>query len=147
MSKNQDVSLQTSCIATSGFRNTNSYERGRNWSWTVYCLSPNVWERTDENHNTKSGRPITGTFWIRTAVTIASRDMRSTFPRRIVTWSHRRYFVRNFFLLERPNLFAICNNTFSKWWEGWRMSCRRVRVLSSTPLLVMGSETGGDSGE
>jgi acyl-CoA reductase-like NAD-dependent aldehyde dehydrogenase len=21
-------------------------------------------------------------------------------------------------LLERPNLFAICNNTFSKWWEG-----------------------------
>jgi hypothetical protein len=25
-----------------------------------------------------------------------------------------------FFLLERPNLlvFAICNNTFSKWWEG-----------------------------
>jgi hypothetical protein len=50
-----------------------------------------------------------------------------------------------FFLLERPNLFAICNNTFSKWWYGWRMSCRRV--LSSTPLLVRGSETGGDSGE
>jgi hypothetical protein len=23
-----------------------------------------------------------------------------------------------FFLLERPNLFAVCNNTFSKWWEG-----------------------------
>jgi hypothetical protein len=23
-----------------------------------------------------------------------------------------------FFLLQRPNLFAICNNTFSKWWEG-----------------------------
>jgi hypothetical protein len=22
------------------------------------------------------------------------------------------------FLLERLNLFAICNNTFSKWWEG-----------------------------
>jgi hypothetical protein len=42
-----------------------------------------------------------------------------------------------FFLLERPNLFAICNNTFSKWWEGWRMSCRRV--LSSTLLLVRGS--------
>jgi hypothetical protein len=37
-----------------------------------------------------------------------------------------------FFLLEKPNLFAICNNTFSKWWEGWRMACRRV--LSSTPL-------------
>jgi hypothetical protein len=35
------------------------------------------------------------------------------------------------FLLERPNLFEICNNTFSKWWEGWRMACRRV--LSSTP--------------
>jgi hypothetical protein len=50
-----------------------------------------------------------------------------------------------FFLLERPNLFAICNNTFSKWWEGWRMSCRRV--LSSIPLLVRGSETGGDSWE
>jgi hypothetical protein len=53
--------------------------------------------------------------------------------------------VKVFFLLERPNLFAICNNTFSKCWEGWRMSCRRV--LSSTPLLVRGSETGGDSGE
>jgi hypothetical protein len=52
-------------------------------------------------------------------------------------------FKRNiFFLLERPNLFAICNNTFSKWWEGWRMSYRRE--LSSTPLLVRGSETGGD---
>jgi hypothetical protein len=38
------------------------------------------------------------------------------------------------FFLERPNLFAICNDTFSKVWEGWRMSCRRV--LSSTPLLV-----------
>jgi hypothetical protein len=23
-----------------------------------------------------------------------------------------------FFWLERPNLFAICNNTVSKWWEG-----------------------------
>jgi hypothetical protein len=23
-----------------------------------------------------------------------------------------------FFLLERANLFAICNSTFSKWWEG-----------------------------
>jgi hypothetical protein len=23
-----------------------------------------------------------------------------------------------FFLLERPNSFAICNNTLSKWWEG-----------------------------
>jgi hypothetical protein len=53
--------------------------------------------------------------------------------------------VNIFFLLERPSLFAICNNTFSKWWEGWRMACRRV--LSSTPLLVRGSETGGDSGE
>jgi hypothetical protein len=21
------------------------------------------------------------------------------------------------FFLRRPNLFAICNNTFSKWWE------------------------------
>jgi hypothetical protein len=37
-----------------------------------------------------------------------------------------------FFLI--PNLFAICNNTFSKWWEGLRMSCGRV--LSSTLLLV-----------
>jgi hypothetical protein len=50
-----------------------------------------------------------------------------------------------FFLLERLNLFATCDNTFSKWWEGLRMACRRV--LSSTPLLVRGSETGGDSGE
>jgi hypothetical protein len=24
----------------------------------------------------------------------------------------------HFFLLARPKLFAICNNTFSKWWEG-----------------------------
>jgi hypothetical protein len=47
-----------------------------------------------------------------------------------------------FFLLEKPNLFAFCNNTFSKWWEGWRMACRRV--LSSTPLLVRGSETAGN---
>jgi hypothetical protein len=23
-----------------------------------------------------------------------------------------------FFLVERPNLFAMSNNTFSKWWEG-----------------------------
>jgi hypothetical protein len=23
-----------------------------------------------------------------------------------------------FFFFEKPNLFAICNNTFSKWWEG-----------------------------
>jgi hypothetical protein len=49
-------------------------------------------------------------------------------------------------LLERPNLFAVCNNnTFIKWWAGFRMSCRRV--LSSTPLLVRGSETVWDSGE
>jgi hypothetical protein len=27
-------------------------------------------------------------------------------------------FLNILFLLERPNLFAICNNTFSKWWEG-----------------------------
>jgi hypothetical protein len=44
-----------------------------------------------------------------------------------------------FFFAGRPNLFAICNNTFSKWWEELRMSCRRV--LSSTPLLVRGSDT------
>jgi hypothetical protein len=50
-----------------------------------------------------------------------------------------------FFLLERPNLFAIYNNTFSTWCEGWRMSC--IRVLSSSPLLVRSSETGGDSRE
>jgi hypothetical protein len=25
-----------------------------------------------------------------------------------------------FFFVKRPNLFAICNKTFSKWWEGWR---------------------------
>jgi hypothetical protein len=24
----------------------------------------------------------------------------------------------HFFFFERPNLFAVCNNTFSKWWEG-----------------------------
>jgi hypothetical protein len=23
-----------------------------------------------------------------------------------------------FLFFEKPNLFAICNNTFSKWWEG-----------------------------
>jgi hypothetical protein len=29
------------------------------------------------------------------------------------------FMKRNFiiFFLRRPNLFAICNNTFSKWWE------------------------------
>jgi hypothetical protein len=53
--------------------------------------------------------------------------------------------IFEFFFFERPNLFAICNNTFSKWWVGWRMACRRI--LSSTPLLVRGSETGEDSGE
>jgi hypothetical protein len=26
----------------------------------------------------------------------------------------------------RPDLFASCNNTFSKWWEGVKMACRRV---------------------
>jgi hypothetical protein len=45
----------------------------------------------------------------------------------------------------RPNLFASCNNTFSKWWEGLRMSC--IRVLSSTPLWVLGSGTVWDSRE
>jgi hypothetical protein len=53
--------------------------------------------------------------------------------------------VNNFFFAGRPNLFAVCNNTFSKWWEELRMSCRRV--LSSTPLLVRGSETVWGSGE
>jgi hypothetical protein len=48
-----------------------------------------------------------------------------------------------FFLI--PNLFAICKNTYSKWWEELRMYFRRV--LSSTPLLVRGSETVWDSGE
>jgi hypothetical protein len=38
----------------------------------------------------------------------------------------------NAFFLIRPNLFASCNNTFSKWREWLRMACRRV--LSSTPL-------------
>jgi hypothetical protein len=37
-----------------------------------------------------------------------------------------------FFFFFRPNLFASCNNTFSKWWEVLRLSCRRV--LSSTPM-------------
>jgi hypothetical protein len=52
---------------------------------------------------------------------------------------------RFFFLAWRPNLFASCNNTFSKWWEGLRMSCRRFP--SSTPLWVWGSETVWDSKE
>jgi hypothetical protein len=50
-----------------------------------------------------------------------------------------------FFCTGRSNLFAICNNIFSKWWEELRMSCRRV--LSSTPLLVRGSETVRGNGE
>jgi hypothetical protein len=40
-----------------------------------------------------------------------------------------------FFL--RPNLFASCNNTFSKWWEVLRMTCRRV--LSSTVSIGFGN--------
>jgi hypothetical protein len=42
----------------------------------------------------------------------------------ITVWScylattHEDYFFFFFFFVERPNLFAICNNTFSKWWEG-----------------------------
>jgi hypothetical protein len=52
---------------------------------------------------------------------------------------HTQLSIFFFFFAGRPNLFAICNNTFSKWWEELRMTCRRV--LSSTPLLVRGSET------
>jgi hypothetical protein len=51
---------------------------------------------------------------------------------------HGNAFNKSLFFLI-PKLFTICKNTFSKWWEGLRMSCRRV--LSSTPLLVRGSET------
>jgi hypothetical protein len=47
------------------------------------------------------------------------------------------YSLGGLFLI--PNLFAICNNTFSKWWEMLKMSCRRV--LSNTTLLVRGSGT------
>jgi hypothetical protein len=50
-----------------------------------------------------------------------------------------------FFFFWRDPIYLQSAITFSKWWEGWRISCRRV--LSSTPLLVRGSETGGDSGE
>jgi hypothetical protein len=47
----------------------------------------------------------------------------------------QRYTLQETLFFVRENQFiAICNNTFSKWWEGWRISCRRV--LSSTPLLV-----------
>jgi hypothetical protein len=53
-----------------------------------------------------------------------------TKPNLAYALSRDSVFGSNFFLLERPNLFATCNNTFSKWWEGWRMACRRV--LSST---------------
>jgi hypothetical protein len=42
-------------------------------------------------------------------------------------WPHRKHIFRSsivgrvfFFLLEIPYLFAVCNNTFRKWWEGWR---------------------------
>jgi hypothetical protein len=52
---------------------------------------------------------------------------------------------RIFFFALRTNLFASCNNTFSKWWEGLRMTCRRV--LSTTPLWVWGSETVGTAGK
>jgi hypothetical protein len=41
----------------------------------------------------------------------------------------------------RPNLFASRRNTFSKWWEGLRMACRRVL------RKVWGSDTVWDSGE
>jgi hypothetical protein len=43
----------------------------------------------------------------------------------------------NFFLLERPNLFAICNNTGKG--EGWH--------VEEYSVAVRGSETGGDSGQ
>jgi hypothetical protein len=42
----------------------------------------------------------------------------------LVTCGWRAFF-------KKTNLFAISNNTFSKWWEGLRMTCRRV--FSSTP--------------
>jgi hypothetical protein len=64
--------------------------------------------------------------------------------------SRRGRCLANAFTKTRSNFFnsqfiCICNNTFSKWWEGLRMSCRRV--LNSTPLLIGGSETVWDSGE
>jgi hypothetical protein len=43
--------------------------------------------------------------------------------------------VGTFFIyfLRRPNLFAICNNTFSKWWEsvkdGWLVEEYSVALL------------------
>jgi hypothetical protein len=49
------------------------------------------------------------------------------------------------FFAGRPNLFASCNNTFSKWWEGLRMSCRRV--LSSTPVSMGFGNRGGQQGK
>jgi hypothetical protein len=39
---------------------------------------------------------------------------------------------KDFFFYEKPILFAICKNTFSKWKVGGRMAWRRV--LSSAPL-------------
>jgi hypothetical protein len=45
-----------------------------------------------------------------------------------------------FFFFWKPNLFAICSSTLSKWLVMWDMACRRVP--SSTPLLVRGSGTG-----
>jgi hypothetical protein len=37
-----------------------------------------------------------------------------------------------FFFYEKPSVFAICKNTFSKWKAGGGMAWRRV--LSSAPL-------------
>jgi hypothetical protein len=49
-----------------------------------------------------------------------------------------------FFLLERPNLFAICNNNSANGVKG--EGCL-VEKYSVALLLVRGSETSGDSGE
>jgi hypothetical protein len=39
--------------------------------------------------------------------------------RKILCNQHLCLFIYMYiYFLERPNLFAVCNNTFSKWWEG-----------------------------
>jgi hypothetical protein len=46
--------------------------------------------------------------------------------------AHIKVETENFFFNEKPSVFAICKNTFSKWKVGGRMAWRRE--LSSAPL-------------
>jgi hypothetical protein len=42
---------------------------------------------------------------------------------------------KNFFL-GRPNLFAVCNNTFSKWWERWPFCYLSLKMVPWSCVFI-----------